>query len=327
MDILDSIRQPVAEPLKQYEAYVQAALRSNNPYLTPILDYLFGNRGKGIRPLLVMLSAALHAGNRPIGDRSCLAAMLVEMVHTASLVHDDVVDEADLRRGKPSLNALWQSRTAVLVGDYILSRTFQAGMDSGEYDIVTFIVRSLSELCEGELIQSRQSDRLEMTRDIYLDIIYKKTATLIGSCSGAGALSTGASSGEVARMKRFGDALGIAFQIRDDILDYAAESQTGKPACGDLRERKITLPLLTLLEKSCESERKALLQKIAGVREHPENVESLCRAVLEGGGIEMASVIMEEYLGEARELLAPYPDTPPRRSLLALCDFVAERAK
>jgi len=327
MDILDAIRQPIAGQLKQYEAYVRAVLRSNTPYLTPILDYLLDSRGKGIRPLLAMLSAALHAGDRPMGDRTSLAAMLVEMVHTASLVHDDVVDEANLRRGKPSLNALWQSRTAVLVGDYILARTFQAGMDSGEYDIVAFVVRSLSELCEGELIQSRQSDRLEMTRDIYLDIIYKKTATLIGSCSGAGALSAGASAEEVARMKRFGDALGIAFQIKDDILDYAAEAQTGKPACNDLREQKITLPLLTLLEKSGEDERKALLQKLAEVREHPENIEFLCMAVRDGYGIEMASAVMEEYLGEARKLLSLYPDSPPRRSLLTLCDFVAEREK
>ena len=327
MNILDSIRQPIAKPLKQYETYVRAALQSDNPYLTHILDYLFSNRGKGIRPLLVMLSAALHAGGRPLGKRSCLAAMLVEMVHTASLVHDDVVDESNLRRGKPSLNALWHSRTAVLVGDYILSRTFSTGMESGEYDIVTYIGRSMSELCEGELIQSRQSDRLEMTLDLYLDIVYKKTATLMGAGSGAGALSVGASTEEVARMKRFGDVLGIAFQIRDDILDYAAESQTGKPACGDLRERKITLPLLTLLERSSTRERQALMQKVAGVREHPENVEFLCQAVMQGGGITMASVVMEEYLDEARQLLACHPDSPPRRSLLMLCDFVAVREK
>lgn len=327
MKTIEHIRKPVEAPLKHYETYIKEALHSDSPYVGSIIDYLFSNRGKGIRPLLVMLCAKLHAADRPIGERTYLAAMLIEMIHTASLVHDDVVDEAYVRRNKPTVNALWRSWTSVLIGDYILSRSFLRGLQSQHYDVITFITSSLSELCEGELIQSRQSDRLEMTREIYLDIVYKKTATLIGASSGSGALSAGASPEEVARMKQFGDCLGIAFQISDDILDYAPQSQTGKPACGDLRERKITLPLLTVLERAAPGRRRELLRKLSDVRRRPQNVDYLYDAVIAENGIGMASEAMQTYLADARSLLSGYPDSPVRESLLDLCGFVAERKK
>ena len=327
MATLDSIREPVLTELAAYEEYLRDALRSPNLYVSSILNYIFNTRGKGIRPLLVILSGALHGEREPIGERSCLAAMLIEMLHTASLVHDDVVDEAYVRRSKPAVSALWRSRTSVLIGDYIFARSFSLGLDCGAVDIVTFITKSIGQVCEGELIQSQQSDRLEMTREIYLDIIYKKTATLIGSSSGSGALAVRASSEEVDRMKTFGDYLGIAFQIKDDILDYGFSSQTGKPACGDLRERKITLPLLSVLESVSESERKRLIAKLSDIRRHPENVDYLRDAVISGGGLERSTLTMNQYLDRARELLTVYPESPYRRSLLDLCDYIAERDK
>lgn len=327
MATLDSIREPVAAELSAYEEYLHDALRSPNAYVSSVLNYIFGTRGKGIRPLLVMLSGALHRGTEPIGERSFLAAMLIEMLHTASLVHDDVVDEAYVRRSKPAVNALWRSRTSVLIGDYIFARSFSVGLERGATDIVAFITKSIGQVCEGELTQSQQSDRLEMTREIYLDIIYKKTATLIGASSGSGALAVGASVEEVERMKTFGDHLGIAFQIKDDILDYALSSQTGKPACGDLRERKITLPLLTVLESVSDRERRHLIAKLSDIRRRPQNVDYLRDAVVAGRGLERSAEVMGDYLDRARALLGGYPDSPCRRSLLSLCDYIAEREK
>ena len=327
MATLDSIREPVIAELAAYEEYLRDALRSPNTYVSSILNYIFSTRGKGIRPLLVMLVGLLHRDRGEIGERSFLAAMLIEMLHTASLVHDDVVDEAYVRRSKPAINALWRSRTSVLIGDYIFARSFAVGLDRGAIDIVTFITKSIGEVCEGELEQSQQSDRLEMTREIYLDIIYKKTATLIGASSGVGALAVGASTEEVDRMKRFGDWLGIAFQIKDDILDYSLASQTGKPACGDLRERKITLPLLTVLESVSERERKHLIARLSDIRKHPEYVDYLRDAVIAGGGLERSAEVMNDYLHQAKMLLDDYPDSPCRRSLLSLCDYIAERNK
>ena len=327
MATLDSIREPVTAELTAYEEYLRDALRSPNSYVSSILTYIFNTRGKGIRPLLVMLAGRLHREREAIGERSFLAAMLIEMLHTASLVHDDVVDEAYVRRSKPAVNALWRSRTSVLIGDYIFARSFAVGLKRGATDIVTFITKSIGEVCEGELTQSQQSDRLEMTREIYLDIIYKKTATLIGSSSGAGALAVGASAEEVDRMKQFGDWLGIAFQIKDDILDYALSSQTGKPACGDLRERKITLPLLTVLETASDRERRHLIARLSDIRRHPENVDYLRDAVIAGQGLERAAEVMNDYLDRARMSLDGYPDSPCRRSLLELCDYIARRDK
>lgn len=322
---LKDIRACVEADFAAYEKFLKTSLSSESNHLDMILDYLFLHRGKGLRPLLALLSSAHFRGGRPVGDASFTAAMVVEMIHTASLVHDDVVDEAYIRHGKATVNALLHSRNAVIVGDFILARAFTTGMASGYYPLIAHISTSMDKLCEGEIAQSRQSKLLEMTRDLYMDIIYKKTASLISTCCTAGAMSVDADHGQVEHMRLYGDHLGLAFQIKDDILDYA-DTKTGKPSCQDLRERKITLPLLTVLEKSSSSRRKELISLLAGVRNNPSNVDKLRAIVLSEKGIEMASAIMEEHLDQSRAALSTLSDTPQKKALTDLTFFISSRS-
>jgi octaprenyl-diphosphate synthase len=249
------------------------------------------------------------------------------MMHTASLVHDDVIDESELRRGKPSAMAKWGSRSAVITGDFILAKSITIGLDSAQYDIIDYVVRAMSELCEGELIQSEQSRRLEMTREIYLDIIRKKTAVLFGVSAGVGALSVGASGEQIARMREFGELTGTAFQIKDDILDYDTLTDTGKPACNDLKEQKITLPLLAVLERSTPERRAELLSKLQNIATEPDNIAYLHDTVIAEGGIAEAEKVMSAYIARAVSLLAPYPVSPWHNSLTLLASYAATRKK
>ena len=253
MVTLDAIRGPVAQELEEFDAFVRRNFKVENELLSGMVDYILSSRGKGVRPLLVLLSAALNApaGGRGIGQRTYLAAMLVEIIHTASLIHDDVIDEADTRRGRASANAKWQSRNAVVLGDYLLARNMELGMRSGQYDLVSYVIASIATLCEGELLQSDRAERMEITRDAYLEIIYKKTASLLGISAGVGALSAGANREQVARMRRFGDALGMAFQIQDDILDVTSTTEVlGKPIHSDEKNHKTTYVTLEGLDKA-----------------------------------------------------------------------------
>ena len=329
MAITDDIRRPIAQEIERYEEFFVRHMYSSNDFVSGILEYIFENGGKGFRPMTVLLSAAMHspAPGRGLGLRTHLAAMLVEMMHTASLVHDDVIDESDLRRGKPSARAVWGSRSAVITGDLILAKSIIVGLDSAQYDIVDYVIRAMSELCEGELIQSEQSRTLAMTREIYLDIIRKKTATLFGVSAGVGALSAGASRDESAAMRTFGEYVGMAFQIKDDILDYDTRTDTGKPACNDLKEQKITLPLLAVLERSTPERREELYALLRNVDTVPENVALLHEAVVAGGGIAEAEKVMQAYIALALDILSAYPVSPYNNSLALLASYAAERKK
>jgi len=327
MVTLESIRRPVEEDLERFEAFVRRNFKVDNELLSGMVDYILSARGKGIRPLLVLLSAAMNSAepSRGIGQRAYLAAMIIELVHTASLVHDDVIDESDTRRGRPSANALWQSHTAVVLGDYLLARTMDIGLHSGQYDILTLVCNSIATLCEGEILQNERARRLTMTRADYLDIIYKKTASLIGLSAAAGAMAVGAPHERIAAMRRFGDALGIAFQIQDDILDYTHGTETGKPANNDLREHKVTLPLLILLDRAEPERRSELIDRLARCHEDESSVEYLQRLVENEGGLRDAARVLREYLDRAAGILAQWPDSPYRSALVDLCAYVAER--
>ena len=322
---LDDIKKPVAGEITRYEEYLRNSLHSDNELAGAMLGFIFNNRGKSIRPLLALLSASMVSGGAPLPQRSHLGAMLLEMVHTASLVHDDVIDESSLRRGKPSVNAVWNSHLAVIIGDFILARSFSAGMESGYYDIVSYVTRSIADLCEGELIQSDQSERLQMTREIYYEIIYKKTATLIGTSCGVGAMSVDAPDGEVKKLKEMGDNIGMAFQIKDDILDYGISAKTGKPVCIDLREKKITLPMITVMERSSDARRKQIVDMLAEIESRPQNADLLYEAVISEGGLEMAGEQMALYVDKARATLYSYPRSDYRDSLDNLLDYVIQR--
>ena len=326
MTALDDIRKPVNEGLEELDRMVARHFADDSSPMAEMLNYALSARGKGVRPLTVLLSAAINSRSGKAGTRAQLAAMLVEMIHVASLVHDDVIDESMMRRGRPSVNARWQSRNAVVVGDYILARTMTIGLSSAQYDLVQHITGAITTLCEGEVIQSLHAARRDTDREAYLEIIRRKTASLLSVSASAGAMAAGASAERTETMRRFGEMLGMAFQIKDDIMDYtSACSATGKPACNDLREGKITLPLIALLEESDEARRDELLVLLARCRDDENAVTELCRRVTDGGGTAAAEHTMYTYLHRAEALLADYDDSPARDSLIALCRYVAER--
>ncbi len=327
MITLDTIRKPVTAELEAYDHFVERQFTAEGELLNEMLRYALSSRGKGIRPLLVMLSAALNAPVKgaSTGRRACLAAMLVEMIHVASLIHDDVIDESDTRRGRASVNARWQSHKAVILGDYVLARNLAIGLQSGQFDLVTHICGSMATLCEGEVQQAECADTKAMTRQSYLDIIYKKTACLLGVSASAGALAVGATRDKVALMRRFGEALGMAFQIQDDILDFQPRSHTGKPANNDLREGKITLPLLAVLERVPAERRAELVERLDRCREQDGAVDYLQRVVENEGGLDYAAEVMRGYVTRAAEMLAEYEPSDCRKALVDLCSYIAER--
>ena len=336
MITLDAIRTPIAADLEAFEEFIRSRFSSEGKLLSEMISHVLSSRGKGIRPIITMLCSALVSdvnnrewveGERNCSKRTYLGAMMVEMLHTASLIHDDVIDNADTRRGRPSANALWQSRNAVVLGDYILARTMSNGMDSAQYDLVSHIVGSVATLCEGEILQSQHAADKDTTRQDYFEIIYKKTASLISISASAGAVSVKAPRQDVEQMRRFGEALGMAFQIQDDILDYSRSAKTGKPTNNDLREGKITLPLIEVLEKCSPAEKLQLLDKLSQCKEDEAAVDFLQGVVEATGGTAMAARTMQTYIDRATSILAKYPDSPYRTALVNLCAFVAERDK
>lgn len=326
MITINAIRKPIEAELAEFDSFVKQNFSAKDGLIAEMLEYVLASRGKGIRPILVMLSAAMNSANEGrFGKRTFLAAMLVEMIHVASLIHDDVIDESDMRRGKASVNSRWQSRNAVLVGDYILAKNMDLGLSSGQYDLVSHIIKSMTTLCEGELIQSDHASKLDTSREAYFDIIYKKTASLLSVSASAGALSVGASPADVAAMRRFGEAVGMAFQIRDDILDYTPTADTGKPSNNDLRERKITLPLIEALERADEAKRKEIISLIERCATDEGCVEQVQAWVVGEGGIEAANAVLKSFLQRAMSILGGFDNTPYRQALIDLCTFIAER--
>lgn len=327
MTALDTIRASVEPELEAYENFIERQFTADGELLSEMLHYALTSRGKGIRPLLVILSAALNASVKGAasGRRTCLGAMLVEMIHVASLIHDDVIDESDTRRGRASVNARWQSHKAVILGDYILARNMAIGLQSGQFDLVNHICGAMATLCEGEVEQADCVDKQQMTRRTYLDIIHKKTACLLGVSASAGALAVSATRDRVALMGQFGEALGMAFQIQDDMLDFRTDTHTGKPACNDLREGKITLPLLIVLERVDETRRAELLERLGRCHDDETSVEYLRAIVANEGGLDEAGRVMQEYIARAVGLLSEYEDSDYRKALIDLCRFVTER--
>ena len=332
---INDIRKPILKDLEAFDKFIADNFSAEGELLKEMLTYALSSRGKGIRPILTLLIASMHSpivaregytDDKPhCTKRTYLAAMLVEMIHTASLIHDDVLDSADERRGKPSVNAKWQSNMAIILGDYILARTMALGMASAQYDLISHIGSAMATLCEGEVLQSQHADKYDTTRDDYFDIIYRKTASLLGVSAALGALSVGANRGDVERMQKFGEAIGIAFQIQDDILDYKRDNNTGKPTNNDLREHKITLPMIEVMERASEQQRKEMIELLRRADSDNEALDKLHNIVVEGGGLEYAAEVLKSYLTRAMHLIHKYEETPFRKSLLDLCTFIAER--
>lgn len=320
---LKALRSPVAEELDAFRAYFRDAMRSDTKLLEKITRYVLRQKGKEIRPLLVLLTAKACGG---VSETSYRAAALVELLHTATLVHDDVVDDAERRRGVFSINALWKNKIAVLVGDYLLSRGLLLSVDNGDFSLLRIVSHAVREMSEGELLQIEKARNLDITEAVYYDIIRQKTASLIASCCAVGAASVGAGEEVIERMRLFGEKVGMAFQIKDDLFDYGDE-EIGKPRGIDIKERKMTLPLIHALQHASWIEKKRITFIVRNQSHKSRKVQEVIDFVKDSGGLTYAQEVMERYYAEAQELLNGLPDTIYRQSLQQLVDFTILRNK
>ncbi|MFM9945171.1 MAG: polyprenyl synthetase family protein [Bacteroidia bacterium] len=320
---LNQIKAPIDLELEVFEKKFRESMKSRVALLDVIMNYIVKRKGKQMRPIFVLLSARLFG---PINDKSYRGAALVELLHTATLVHDDVVDVSFTRRGFFSINALWKNKIAVLVGDYLLSKGFLLALKNKDYDLITILSEAVEAMSEGELLQLEKARRLDITEDVYFDIIGKKTASLIASCCAIGASASGATADEINRMREFGMKAGIAFQIKDDLFDYG-NNDIGKPLAIDIKERKLTLPLIYALSQEGYWEKR----KVMGIIKHNNNDKKKVAYVLDfvknSGGIEYATQKMLEYQKESSVILASFGKPKDSMYLQNLVNYVVERKK
>ena len=322
---VESIKAPIANEMVLFENKFKEAMKGNAPLLDKITHYIVKRKGKQMRPMFVFLAANLCGG---VSERSYRAANLIEMIHTATLVHDDVVDDANKRRGFFSVNALWKNKIAVLVGDFLLSKGLQLAAKHKDYDFLEIISAVTKEMSEGELLQIEKARRLDIKEEIYFEIIRQKTATLIAACCATGASSAGASEEEVEKLRLLGEKIGIAFQIKDDLFDYESSvSLIGKPVGIDIKERKMTLPLIYALNNSSKKEKRWMINVVKNCNEDQKMVTQLIEKVKYSGGIEYTKKKMYEFRKEAMDMINTYPDTPSRQSLIDLILYTTEREK
>lgn len=324
MSILEEIKKPVKEELEKFEPYFKDSMKSSLPLLDIVTNYILRRKGKQLRPLVVFLSAGL---NGKINHSTFVAAGMIELLHTASLIHDDVVDEAYERRGFFSVNALWRSKIAVLVGDYLLSKGLLLSIEKNEIELLRIMSEAVREMSEGELLQIERSRKMEIDESTYFEIIKKKTASLIASCAANGACSVGASVDEINRMKEFGIYMGTAFQLKDDLFDYQTKGIIGKPIGNDIKEKKLTLPLIYSLSKSPQKERTRIHKLVRESKRNSKAVENVIAFVKESKGLDYTTEKMRYYRDQAKEILYLYPESDYRKSLLLLTDYVIDRSK
>lgn len=324
MSKLKEIKQPIEEHLDVFEKKFKASMKSNVPLLDIITRYIVKRKGKQMRPMFVFLTAGMLG---EIKDSTYIAASLIELLHTATLVHDDVVDDSNERRGFFSINALWKNKVAVLVGDFLLSKGLLLALDNNEFELLKIVSDATREMSEGELLQIEKARKLDIDESIYFDIIQKKTASLIASCCASGASSVKAPPESIKLMKAFGIKTGIAFQIKDDLFDYESTNITGKPNGIDIKEQKMTLPLIYLLNNSSRSEKRQIINIVKNHNTNPEKVKFVIDLVNQSGGIKYAKDKMTAYHNEAIEILNSFPDSPYRQALHQLVDFTISRQK
>lgn len=324
MSKLTSIRKPVKEEMEKFEGYFKETFQSDVPLLKVILNYVLRRKGKQMRPLLVFLSAGL---NGKINEATYVAATFIELLHTATLVHDDVIDGSHERRGALSINALWNSKIAVLTGDYLLSQGLLISVQKNRYDMLEIISNAVQAMSKGELLQLQKSRKLDITEDVYFDIIKMKTATLISSCTESGTKSVSDDPAVLRNMKDLGENIGIAFQIRDDIFDYQSNGSVGKPAGNDIREKKITLPLIHALEQVSLLERRRIMRIIKSRHKSSKEVKKVVRFVIDNGGLDYATIMMDKYRDKAFAILDTYEDSAFKTSLFEFIDYTTLRHK
>lgn len=323
MSIVDKIKEPITSEMGIFEDKFRASMRSSVPLLDKITHYIVKRKGKQLRPMFVFLSAKA-CGN--VNESTYRAASLIELLHTATLVHDDVVDDAHTRRGFFSVNALWKNKIAVLVGDYLLSRGLLLAIDNKDFQILQLVSEAVREMSEGELLQIEKARRLDIDENVYYDIIRKKTASLIASCCAVGAASAGASEENIAQLKKFGELCGLAFQIKDDLFDYGNDD-IGKPTGNDIKEKKMTLPLIYALQQASWLEKRSIINIVKNNNNNPEKVKKVIDFVLASGGLEYAQKKMYEFRDQSLQLLEQLPKNEAVNSLRLLVNYTTERKK
>jgi len=324
MTLLNQIRQPVKEEMAMFEKHFRSSMKSKVPLLDLITHYILRRKGKQMRPLFVFLTAKM-LGN--IRESTFHAASLIELLHTATLIHDDIVDESYERRGFFSINALWQSKVAVLIGDYLLSKGLLLAVDNHEYDLLDIVSEAVREIIEGELLQIQKSRKLNITKEEYFDIIRMKTAALIAACTASGARSVGADKTTVEHMKKFGENVGMAFQIKDDLFDYQKKGIIGKPTGNDIKEKKFTLPLIHALENGNPKAKTYIIKTIKKHNNNGKKIQEVIDFAVMNKGIEYSILKMNEYKNIALGLIKEFPDNPAKDSLIALVNYVVLRDK
>ncbi|MBL7892604.1 MAG: polyprenyl synthetase family protein [Bacteroidia bacterium] len=308
--------------MDEFEDKFRDSMRSSVPLLDKITNYIVKRKGKQIRPMFVFLSAKICG---QMNESTYRAAALIELLHTATLVHDDVVDDSNIRRGFFSVNALWKNKIAVLVGDYLLSRGLMLSTDNNDFHLLKIVSNAVREMSEGELLQIEKARKLDIDEKIYFDIIRQKTAVLIASCCSCGAASVTNDTEVIERMRQFGEMVGIAFQIKDDLFDYGSGENIGKPTGIDIKEKKMTLPLIYALSKAGYLEKRKIISIIKNNNNDPEKVAEVISFVIKSGGIEYAGQLMNEYKKRALDILDTFSNSASKTSLQQLVIFTTER--
>jgi octaprenyl-diphosphate synthase len=318
---MDFVKNSIGTELNTFEKKFADAVRSKTPLLDRVMKYIIKRKGKQLRPMFVFLSAKLHG---EVNESTYRAAALVELLHTATLVHDDVVDESLERRGFFSINAIWKNKIAVLVGDYLLSKGLLLSTSNNDFEHLHILSDAVQKMSEGELLQMEKSRNLNLNEAVYFEIIRNKTASLLASACGVGAFSTSKDHDITSKMKAFGEKVGIAFQIKDDLFDYGTED-VGKPTGNDIREKKLTLPLIYTLTKVDKPLRRRLIYILKNEYKKPDQVKFVISVVNEYGGIAYAQQKMFAYRDEALEILYQFADTPIRKALEELVRYTTDR--
>jgi octaprenyl-diphosphate synthase len=323
MKPVELIKLPIKIEMELFEKKFKDSMQSNVPLLNRITYYIIRRKGKQMRPMFVFLVAKM-VSDGGFDERTYRGASVVELIHTATLVHDDVVDDSNRRRGFFSINALWKNKIAVLVGDFLLSKGLLLSIDNEDFDLLKLISIAVREMSEGELLQIEKARKLDISEDIYFEIIRQKTATLIAACCGIGAASVGATEETVQQMRKFGEYIGIAFQIKDDLFDYS-EEKIGKPTGIDIKEQKMTLPLIYTLNNCSSKDKGWIINSVKKYNRDKVRVKEVISFVKNQGGIEYTISKMNEYKNKALSILEKFPDSPYKNSLKTMIDYVVER--
>ncbi len=316
------IKAPIEKEMEEFEHKFKSSMKSSVPLLDKITQYIVKRKGKQMRPMFVFLSAKVCG---EMNESTYRAASLIELLHTATLVHDDVVDDSNERRGFFSVNALWKNKIAVLVGDFLLSRGLLLSVDNKDYHLLGIVSNAVREMSEGELLQIEKARKLDIDEEVYYEIIRKKTASLVASCCSCGAASVSTNEDAIEKMRAFGQAVGMAFQIKDDLFDYGDGTNIGKPTGIDIKEKKMTLPLIYALNKASFFDKRKIIYIVKNNNNNPKKVAEVIDFVVKSGGIEYATEKMIEFKNKALAIISDFPESDAKISLIGLVKYTTER--